>query len=234
MHSWIGNRIIATPSSELSALVFATTTNTGVPGTQFPTEKMAIMPNGKIGVNTKSPTGILHLKMQTNGTAEGLTLESYNGNSKWHVLPEATTGVNYGDRSLLFHSEHAGYVMSLNGNGNVGIGINHPQNKLEVNGTIRAKEIKVDVNGWADFVFEPDYNLRPLNEVEVFVKENKHLPEIPSAKQMETEGVNVAEMNKLLLQKVEELTLYLLEQNKKMNDQSKRIDTLTEQVQKLQ
>jgi len=117
--------------------------------------------------------------------------------------------------------------------GRMGIGVKSPSCELDVVGTIKANEIKV-IAQTADFVFEPDYNLRPLNEVEVFVKENKHLPEIPSAKQMETEGVNVAEMNKLLLQKVEELTLYLLEQNKKMNDQSKRIDTLTEQVQKLQ
>jgi len=87
---------------------------------------------------------------------------------------------------------------------------------LDVKGIINASEIQVTAQT-ADFVFEPDYNLRPLDEVEAFVKENKHLPEIPSAKQMEAEGVNVAEMNKLLLQKVEELTLYVIEQEKEIS-----------------
>jgi hypothetical protein len=100
--------------------------------------------------------------------------------------------------------------------GEVGIGVNHPQNKLEVNGTIRSKEIKVDVNGWADFVFEDDYRLKDLSEVEEFINNNKHLPDIPSAKQMEENGIGLSEMNKLLLQKVEELTLYTIEQSKKI------------------
>lgn len=95
----------------------------------------------------------------------------------------------------------------------VGIGTTAPEHKLDVAGTIRATEIKVEAQT-ADFVFEEDYNLRSLAEVENFIKENKHLPDIPSASQMEAEGVNLAEMNKLLLMKVEELTLYLIQQQK--------------------
>lgn len=91
-----------------------------------------------------------------------------------------------------------------------------------VDGVLKAREIKVEAQT-ADFVFEPDYNLRPLYEVEAFVKTNKHLPEIPSAKQMKADGVNVAEMNKLLLQKVEELTLYILIQDKRINRLEKAI-----------
>jgi len=97
--------------------------------------------------------------------------------------------------------------------GNVGIGTTATEHKLDVAGTIRATEIKVEAQT-ADFVFEDDYNLRSLAEVENFIKENKHLPDIPSASQMEAEGVNLAEMNKLLLMKVEELTLYLIQQQK--------------------
>lgn len=96
---------------------------------------------------------------------------------------------------------------------NVGIGTTATEHKLDVAGTIRATEIKVEAQT-ADFVFEGDYNLRSLAEVENFIKENKHLPDIPSASQMEAEGVNLAEMNKLLLMKVEELTLYLIHQQK--------------------
>jgi uncharacterized protein YjbI with pentapeptide repeats len=95
--------------------------------------------------------------------------------------------------------------------GNIGVGVANPQAKLDVNGDIRATEIRVEANGnTADFVFDENYVLKDLKEVEKFILENKHLPDIPSAKEMEASGVNLAEMNKLLLQKIEELTLYVI------------------------
>jgi hypothetical protein len=69
-------------------------------------------------------------------------------------------------------------------------------------------------SGWADFVFKPDYQLKPLAEVEQFISTNGHLPEVPTAKEVEQNGVNIGEMNAKLLQKVEELTLYVIELNK--------------------
>lgn len=86
-----------------------------------------------------------------------------------------------------------------------------------VSGSIRTTEIKVEAQP-ADFVFEQDYYLRPLGEVESYILENKHLPDIPSAAQMEADGVNLAEMNKLLLQKIEELTLYMIKQQKEIDE----------------
>lgn len=101
-------------------------------------------------------------------------------------------------------------------NGKVRIGIENPTVALDVNGTVRAKEVKIET-GWADFVFNEDYNLRTLSEVNDFIKENKHLPEIPSITEVkENEGVNVGEMQVKLLQKIEELTLYLIRQNEKI------------------
>ena len=88
--------------------------------------------------------------------------------------------------------------------------------QLDVNGTVHAKEVKIDLNGWADFVFAPDYKLRTLSEVEQHIKENGHLPEVPSAAEMQENGLSVSEMQTKLLQKVEELTLYVIEQNKKI------------------
>ena len=113
-------------------------------------------------------------------------------------------------------------------NGNVGIGTENPANKLDVNGTIRAKEVKVESN-WADFVFKPDYQLRPLSEVAQFINANGHLPEIPTEKEVAQNGVSLGEMNAKLLQKVEELTLYLIEKDKKINDLERRVKHLEKQ-----
>ncbi len=96
---------------------------------------------------------------------------------------------------------------------------------LDVNGKIRTNEVVVNTDG-ADFVFESDYKLRSLNEVESFIKKNKHLPEISPAKEMQANGVSVGELNTQLLQKVEELTLYMIEQNKKTEKLIEKVETL--------
>jgi hypothetical protein len=106
----------------------------------------------------------------------------------------------------------------IKSNGNVGIGTTNPGSfKLAVEGKIGAREVQVTLqNPWPDYVFEPTYDLKPLAEIETYIKENKHLPEVPSAKEMEKKGVNLGEMNMLLLRKIEELTLYILDQNKEI------------------
>ncbi len=104
--------------------------------------------------------------------------------------------------------------------GNVGIGTGdallNSTDLLAVNGLIHAKEVKVDLVGWPDYVFENNYDLKPLRELEVEINKLGHLPNIPSAKEVEENGVNLGEMNKKLLEKVEELTLYVIELNKEV------------------
>ncbi len=84
------------------------------------------------------------------------------------------------------------------------------------NGLVRSREVKIDAQAWADFVFRPTYELRSLSEVETYIEQNGHLPDVPSEAEVLEEGINVAEMNALLLQKIEELTLYNIELEKRL------------------
>ena len=99
----------------------------------------------------------------------------------------------------------------------------HSNGNASLQGKFEAKEVKVTLTPTADFVFEEDYNLPKLEEVEKHIKEKKHLPEIASAKEMEKEGVNVGEFQIKLLQKIEELTLYTIEQNKRIKNLEEKL-----------
>lgn len=101
--------------------------------------------------------------------------------------------------------------------GNVGIGFVNPTEKLAVNGTVRAKEVKVTAEIWPDYVFSKKYPMMPLSELELYIQKHQHLPEIPSAGQVKKEGIALSDMNRLLLQKLEELTLHLIEKDKQIN-----------------
>ncbi|MEZ0180597.1 hypothetical protein AB9T89_00015 [Flavobacterium oncorhynchi] len=118
-------------------------------------------------------------------------------------------------------------------NGNVGIGTQKPTNKLDVNGTIHSKEVKVDMNGWSDFVFKKDYNLPTLEEVEKHIAEKGHLENIPSEKEVLKDGINLGEMNAKLLQKIEEMTLYMIDFKKEMNELKIKNKIQEEEIKKL-
>lgn len=100
-------------------------------------------------------------------------------------------------------------------------GINY---KLSVNGKVRAESVKVYTD-WADYVFMTDYELTPINEVELYIKKNGHLKNIPTASEVKSHGIDLGEMNKLLLEKVEELTLYMIDQQKQIDNLKKDIET---------
>ncbi len=143
--------------------------------------------------------------------------------SGWTAVDEALTGNNEVTLSYLNKMGNTYF------NGNVGIGTTTPDNKLDVKGTIRAEEVKVET-GWADYVFHEDYELKSLSEVSSYIEENHHLPGIPSAEEVAENGIKLGEMNAKLLEKIEELTLYMIEQNKKIEKQQKEIEILKSKV----
>jgi hypothetical protein len=107
--------------------------------------------------------------------------------------------------------------MRINYNGNIGIGTAKPQYKLAVEGTIGARKVKVTQESWADFVFDPTYKLPTINETALYIQQHKHLPGIPSETEVKEKGLDVGEMNKLLLQKIEEQMLYIIELKKEVD-----------------
>lgn len=143
-----------------------------------------------------------------------------------------TTAFKIGSNSNLFIKE------------NLGIGTENPDQKLTVKGKIHSEEVIVDLQVPADYVFEkyykgtsilkPDYELPTLTEVEKYTKENNHLPNMPSAKEIQEKGLQVGQMTNLLLQKIEELTLYLIEQQKMLELQNKSIELFKIQNQQQQ
>jgi len=124
-------------------------------------------------------------------------------------------------------------LMTIRGDGHVGIGTTYPTYPLSVNGTIQAKEVIVNT-GWSDFVFDKDYKLMSLSELEKFINKNKHLPNIPSVSEVEKNGAKLGEINSKLLQQIEEITLRMIDQNKMMEEQNKKIELLNDKIEKLE
>lgn len=141
--------------------------------------------------------------------------------------------------NLVFATSNGSYFnkITMDPNGNLGIGTEIPKEKLSVNGNIRAHQVKVEVANWPDYVFDPSYKVRSLDETEQFIKQNGHLPEVPKATEVEEDGISLGEMNKILLKKIEELTLHVINLEKSgsrqqhlIEEQSKSLSQLRNEI----
>ncbi len=115
----------------------------------------------------------------------------------------------------------------------MGIGTTSPDQKLTVNGTVHSKAVVVDNSIFPDYVFKKTYVLRPLSAVKTYIDLNHHLPEMPSAAEVAKNGQNLGDVNALLLKKVEELTLYLIELNKTTAELTKTVKAQQKEIDQL-
>ncbi|MGX1931314.1 hypothetical protein [Flagellimonas sp. 2504JD4-2] len=151
----------------------------------------------------------------------GLGLEMERGGKVWNFSIQ-----NTGNNLFINNSSNPSTFFTYTNTGRFGIGTTSPDSELAVNGNIHAKEVKVDLIGWPDYVFNEEHDLPTLEEVEKHIQEKGHLINIPSAKEVEENGVQLGEMNKLLLEKIEELTLYVIALKKENENQQKEIEQL--------
>mgnify|MGYP006916078850 FL=1 len=206
------------------------------------TERIFIDTTGKVGINTTLPLQKLHVLDgnilisrstprelgSTNGTIYfGDVVDASEPYGKWGIEYVSSQQEGYGLnfwKPWVTGQNGGNFYLFLADSGNVGIGTNNPQAKLAVNGGILAREIRVSVasSDWPDYVFDENYELMSLKDLDAYVKANKHLPGVPSASELEEQGdVDLGEMNAVLLGKVEELTRYVIDLQKQIDEMKK-------------
>jgi hypothetical protein len=194
---------------------------------------LVITTPGNVGIGTATPRQPLEIFRNSNPALnihDGGTAEITIGVNETLVMGQLNTNSSgfrfvVGQDGLAFPGTGS-EIVRFASTGNVGIGTTNPTNKLEVNGTIRTKEVIVETTGWSDYVFAPNYRLAPLSEVEAHIQAKGTLPGIPSAAEVAEHGVSVGDMQAKLLAKIEELMLHQIELSKQVNGQAVEIAQL--------
>ncbi len=200
---------------------------------EFLTESKFVFNGSNVGIGISNPQYSLDVSGQvrlsslaSNGDEPKMLVINQNGLLENADIPEKhifTENIQMQGNYISHDGDSEGIYLAENGKVGIGEVTEMPgEYLLYVERGILTEKVRVKLQGeWADYVFDEDYDLMPLSEVESFIKENKHLPDVPSAKEVKKEGMDVAEMNALLLKKVEELTLHIIELEKKVNQLQK-------------
>ncbi len=227
--NWPDDRFTILADSSNSGLIIAANGNVGIDSVSSATPFAKLTVNGTIGFPTVSTPAMYVYPSGTSNPEKRLIVHSPD-------FPEY--GLYYADLGDQFVMKSAAadtapsLVVDLDGNW-VAIATTTPKPgyELSVNGQIVCEELLVeDSANWPDYVFKDDYALRPLADVEAHIKEKRHLPGIPTAADVKRDGLPIGEMQKRMMEKIEELTLYVIDQNKRLVAQEKRIEQLQSQL----
>lgn len=188
-------------------------------------ESFYVLRSGKVGVGTLNPEE----KLDVRGTVKASLVKTnmVQEIERMYATSNGLTLLVPGTRHFYFRSD-----------AKLGIGVRNPGVALDVNGdgkfsgSLSASRVSLSVGSFPDYVFGKDYDLMPLEQVEAYIKANQHLPKVPSAAKVIKEGMNVGQINVLLMEKVEELTLHAIAQNKQIKQLLKEVKALKAQVKK--
>lgn len=213
--------------------------------------EVTVSATGDMGVGTDAPENKVHVKSTSNIAVQveaktpaaaamiNLNASKISGGQSW-LISSSGSGASLGGKKFSIYNnstdqnlrKHAFVIREDN---KVGIGMDNPERTLDVNGVIRANSYQAPANqSWPDYVFANDYQLLSIDELDQYITKNTHLPGIPDAEEVAENGFDLKEMNIRLLEKVEELTLYLIDQNKQNQAQQKEIETLKEKITKME
>lgn len=223
--------------------------NVGI-GTITPIEKLHVDGNARFGDQWSSNITLGSLSNSQNFLRNFMGFNLSHNGTNWSVYDNANNGasgiLSKGSGKMLFVSipDNAGTiddntiaidysVMSIYqapSEGRVVLGTINRDANLYVNGTAKAHMVEVLTTTWSDFVFDNDYQLKSLTEVEKYITKNNHLPDVPSEAEVLKDGINLGQMDAILLQKIEELTLYTIEQQKLIEDMKGQLKKLSKKV----
>ncbi len=198
--------------------------------------------SGNVGIGNDSPNSLLYVaknmgepaitvrNMGGGGGATYSMIDDISG-ANWKFKATSTGGFKIRDQAnaldvMIIEPNSAANVLYINAAGNIGIGEANPATKLAVNGSITCKEVEVKETGWSDFVFDESYDLPSLAELDKYIEQHGRLPGVPSAEEVRSNGVKLGQMDAILLQKIEELTLYMISLQKENDALKVRISEL--------
>lgn len=200
-------------------------------------ERLSVSSDGNVGIGIGNPTDKLHVYTSAQTGEIRIGGSNDTGNGRIYIQADFKNNRSYidafGDNTFKrLNIEASPLILNESSTGGVGIGTADTRGyKLAVAGGVIAESVKVAFqSSWPDYVFKPGHTILSLPEVEKFVKENNHLPDIPSAGEVKSQGIDLGQMDAKLLKKIEELTLYMIDQNKKSSELSSVLDVQNQMI----